>query len=528
MDKRTTTALVFLLLTIIFLLNVLSVRHKSATYDEPDHLRYGEQVLLFNTDKFVETAEPFPHIVNGVMPVSALNAIPLKIGKSLQPGKLKNFLEDLTAGRAVTVLFSLLLAFYVFKWAAELYGAVPGLFSLILYAFSPNIIAHSRLITVDLYPTCLITISTYYFWRFIKSGGWKRAVLSASVLGFSLLTKYTCAFLYPIFLVIAVIRYAPELPAGRYSDAGRRLKSFGKFSILFMLIGLIVVNAGFLFHGSLTPLGKYRFNSSLFRSVQSRLGPLRHLPVPLPYPYLQGLDGHVHGRETIPSHGPLYLLGKLRPATAFKGYYFVAFLYKVPIAIQIFLLLSIIHYIWNRKKYNFLENELFLLCPVIFFAVYFNYIFTTNIGIRHFIIIFPFLHIFSGSLVSDWRIRSRRSKIVILALTGYLIVSVLSYFPHYLSYFNELVWDRKQAYKILADSNIDWGQNEIYLREYKLKNPHIHINPETPVTGKVVVSINRLVGITTSDPEKYGWLRDNFEPVDHIAYSYLVYDIPAD
>ena len=106
----------------------------------------------------------------------------------------------------------------------------------------------------------------------------------------------------------------------------------------------------------------------------------------------------------------------------------------------------------------------------------------------------------------------------------YLIVSTLSYFPHYLSYFNEIVWDRKQAYKLLADSNIDWGQDEWYLMEYKRKNSEIKVNPEFPTSGRIVVSVNNLVGVVV-DPERYKWLRENFEPVDSIAYSYLIYDI---
>ena len=42
-------------------------------------------------------------------------------------------------------------------------------------------------------------------------------------------------------------------------------------------------------------------------------------------------------------------------------------------------------------------------------------------------------------------------------------------------------------------------------------------------SGRIVVSVNRLVGVY--EPEEYKWLRENFEPVDSIAYSYLIYDV---
>ncbi|MBU1627740.1 hypothetical protein KKB18_10265 [bacterium] len=120
-----------------------------------------------------------------------------------------------------------------------------------------------------------------------------------------------------------------------------------------------------------------------------------------------------------------------------------------------------------------------------------------------------------------------KSKTTIAALMIYLVISVLSYFPHYISYFNELVWDRKQAYKILADSNIDWGQNGWYLKQYKEKHPDAIVEPLSPKSGKIVVGVNQLVGATV-DPERYRWLRENFKPANHIAYSYLVYEIPSE
>jgi hypothetical protein len=42
-----------------------------------------------------------------------------------------------------------------------------------------------------------------------------------------------------------------------------------------------------------------------------------------------------------------------------------------------------------------------------------------------------------------------------------------------------------------------------------------------------VVDVNALVGVNRN-PEEYRWLREHFTPVDHIAYSFLVYDIPKE
>jgi len=41
------------------------------------------------------------------------------------------------------------------------------------------------------------------------------------------------------------------------------------------------------------------------------------------------------------------------------------------------------------------------------------------------------------------------------------------------------------------------------------------------------VRVNALVGLNWN-PEEYRWLREHFTPVDHIAYSNLVYDVPKE
>lgn len=532
-NKITQNTLVVILLGVVLLLNILSLRHKTLTDDESVHIPYGLNILKLNSDRLrldPQTLRPDPEsIINATMPFSCLNVIGGRIGELLKPGKLKDFLYRLNTARYVTVLFSVLLAFYVFRWTKELYGFVPGLFSLIIYTFSPNIIAHSRLVTLDLYAACMLTISTYYFWRFIKFGGWKRAAVSAFLLGLSQVAKYSCALLYPIFTLIILVRYSGDLlrliRAQNFRGLARYLKTFSKFALFFIVVSIIIINIGFLFNRSFTPFGEYEFKSDSFKSLQSKLGILKRVPVPFPYPYIEGLDGHEFDEEQGGrQHGNLYLFGKLRRGGGFKGYFFYTFLYKVPIPIQLFIFFSIVAYILRRKRYNFLEDEAFLLCPVIFFTLYLNFFFTMHTGIRLLIIVFPLLHIFCGSLLKDWQTYSLKLRRAIIFLVIYLIISVLSYFPHYIPYFNELVWDRKQAYKILADSNINLGQNRWYLKKYKEEHPDIYIHPEYPVAGRVVVEINHLVGVFF--PEKFRWLRENFEPVDHVAYSYLVYDIP--
>jgi hypothetical protein len=114
-----------------------------------------------------------------------------------------------------------------------------------------------------------------------------------------------------------------------------------------------------------------------------------------------------------------------------------------------------------------------------------------------------------------------------MILVPWVVVSTLSYYPHFISYFNEFVPDRRFAYLKLADSNLDWRGNEWYLMEYIRRHPGTIVDPGKPQAGRIVVPVNALVGVNR-DPEQYRWLREHFSPVEHIAYSFLVYDVPED
>jgi len=188
---------VFTLICVVLLLNLFSIRYKTCVRDERAHYLYGSKILAGNPDRAMG--------LFSTMPFTSINVLPTSITKILNPlnksKQFSNIISGWHSGRCVTMLFSLLLALYVYRWTKELYGYPAAIFSMFLYTFSPNMIAHSRLITTDLYAACLITIATYYFWKFVNNGGWRRGVISAVTLGISQLAKYTSLFLYPIFFL---------------------------------------------------------------------------------------------------------------------------------------------------------------------------------------------------------------------------------------------------------------------------------------------------------------------------------------
>nr|UDF05924.1 ORF2 [Hormoscilla sp. GUM007] len=576
------SSLCFLFLTLC--VGSLFLPHREAlTYDERFYYESGLAILSGKPSEVGKQGVA----ARNIMPALALNAsvgeaIPEKILSKLAEGGESSedsiFYEDsilhnnnrearIYVGKLATIFVSLIAAIYVFIWSRELYGLHAGFLSLILYILDPNIIAHSRLVHQDILGACSVFVATYYFWRVLKYGGRKNTILSIITFGIAQITRYTAIFLVPIYLLLTLGFHSStiiNLIRGRdWKNITTKIVNFGKFTMACLLATILIINIGLSFDKTFTKLGDYDFASKAFISLQSQ-PLLKELPVPLPYAYLSGLDFGKSKQETGFGSGPSYLMGRLglkngerspdpydfKGFKGFKEYYLIAFLYKVPIATQLLIILAIWCLIRDRKEIKFWQNEAFLLLPFFFYFCTLS-LTASQLGIRYILMIFPFLFVVASRVTVFGEEAKARTRVLVVSMVAYLLISNLSYFPHYVSYFNEFLLDRKMGYTILADSNLDWGQDVVYVVNYLQKNPEIKyvrdFNPMTrklleneiktdqifniqqPQVGLVTLGANMLVGIA-EDPKLAQFtkfLRDNLKPVGRIAYSYLVFDIRA-
>jgi 4-amino-4-deoxy-L-arabinose transferase-like glycosyltransferase len=505
-----------LLLILMVVMDVVSLRHKTPTYDEPGHFGYGQAVLGGRTDRLDDSK----------MPVSALNALGHRL---LSPGQADSggfATGALPFGRWVTILAAAALGAVVFCWSARVYGFEGGLLSLVIFLLAPNIHAHARLTTTDLYSALFTVLALYTLWLFTLQRRWWRAVVCGIALGAALLAKFSTVLLVPIFILVLAIRSTPSLLRIRRSRHGRELlETVGRgagWLAAILLTSLVVLNAGYLFNGTGAAFGSYEFLSSDFQRLQRKLGPLSAVPLPVPRPYVEGLDMVRHNEVTGAARGPAYLFGKTQ-REPFPWYYAVTFLLKVPVATQILVLLAAAVAVRSRPRAELLRNELFFVLPALGFFTYFNFACSAQMGIRLAIMVLPLLHILCGALGSQI-VERRAVRTFVALMVVYLAVSVGSYLPHLLSYHNELAGDRKTTYRLLADSNLDWGQNEWYAARYLERHPRTLKNPPDPVIGEILVSANLLTGVVSPGSSPwYEWLLHEMEPVDHVAYSYLVF-----
>jgi hypothetical protein len=183
--------------------------------------------------------------------------------------------------------------------------------------------------------------------------------------------------LLPISLIILTLRLSRGLPgliAGNTSPAGTLLLKQGlkgmAAACLVAAVAIAVVNAGNLFQGVFVPLADFHLRSQTLSTLVARFPWLGHLPVPTSFAWFQGLDWVLHDSKAGAATANLYLFGELRDPTrgeSFPGYYFLVSLFKVPIAAQLILLLAMGRLLWQRRQHQWLDNEIFLLVPLLYF-----------------------------------------------------------------------------------------------------------------------------------------------------------------
>ncbi len=499
----------------------------SITGDELGYFAYGVNVLKGQPQKMLN--EKGIPVFNSQMPVSVLNVLPRAAEQLLQPGLSKTQEQasgDILLGRLFSVLSAIVLGFYVFIWADQLYGKAAALLALVLYVLSPDIAAHSQLVGTDVYSFLICTATFYHAWRYNKTGGWGQLLLVALWLGIGQVTKQSLLLLYPQTAFLLALRLYRQGQLNVWKKVGRWLKEM----ILVTIVSIFIINAGFLFYGSGQSLGKYTFVSARFQQLQHLMSFIKDIPLPLPAPYVQGFDYVQFNTETGPgkdgvsAYGYSWFLGERMTGTRVWYYYPLCLLYKLPLAFWLLLLSALIAYIYRRKLFSFVRDEVFLLLPVLFIVGMFSTFNTMYHGVRNIAMILPLLFVFCGTVFYSFK-RGTAFYTGLALLLLWQAVTVWRYWPHLLPYTNELVWNKKDAHHIFTDSNIYFQEGRKLVEDYLTRHPGVQYEPLAPVKGKVMVSLDAYYDFWGTG--RMQWLRDlRLEPVAHFDSGYLIFDVP--
>jgi hypothetical protein len=513
-NKRQHPLLVFILL--FYLLNgIFYLRAQSLTFDETSHLSYATRLLKGHPERVYQTD-------NSKMPISFINLIPRIIAQLFNP-KLKktdNGASDVFAGRYMTLLVSIFSILLVFQWSKELYGADAGIFSAFLISFCPNMIANAGLVTTDSYSMLFLSLSLYTLWKFCNKPEITCFFLFSLFVGTSQLVKQSLFHLYilvPIILAVFFSIYKPQIKFTRFLF----------YLIIFFFINWFVINLGYGFRDTNTPLRQFRFYSDSFQRLQQILP--AWLTIPFPKAFITGLDlskyyDQIGGGDYVKStFGNVTILGRSSQGGSFWYYYFISFLFKTPIASLVFIFTGIILVVKNRTPRAFFLREFFLFAPVIYFIIYMSFFYKTQIGIRQIIFLYPFLYIICGALFK-W-LDTLYVRIFVVAGCTFLLISVLQYWCNYYPYTNEFVYDKKKAYKYVGSGNLEFNQGKSFFEAFLLKHPEVHMAPMKPAPGIYLINLNDYMDVWNL--HQYAWLR-NFQPIGQVAYNGLLLRVTED
>lgn len=515
---RTHIRFVIAVLAIYALLQLYCIRQLSVNYDEASFYLYGVTLWKGVGEKDVQKFD-------SKLPVTALNVLPRVVEQLFHPGLSKSSPEqDILRGRYISLLASILLGLLLFRWAHQLYGSNAAVVTLLLYLLCPNFLAHGIFVSSDIFATLFMTASLYGLWTYHTHHRLKDCFFSALALGCALASKFSMVHLVLIvglLQCIYLIRHRRQLFAAG-SHWGTALRPVG----LFLVTIWLVLAASHLFHGIGIPLGRYTFRSSALLSVQHVLhGVGDYLPVLLPEAYVKGLDAVMYydslgGGMPGSLNGATYLLGDTS-SRGFPYYYGVVLFFKLPLASLGLLALSIILYVRTRPA-GFWQREVYLCLPACYYLVYLNLFYSTQIGIRHILMVLPLLYLFTGYGISKLGRLWQRG--IAYALLLFQCISVASYFPHFLPYTNEMIGDKKMAFTKIADTNLCYGEGQSYLREYLRQHPEAVYLPAAVQPGKVVMEVNEMLDHNIQTAGRYHWVR-GLVPSGHIHSQYLIFDI---
>ncbi len=388
--------------------------------------------------------------------------------------------------------FFLIGMYFTWRWAYELYGKWAGVTALALWTFSPNILAWSATICPDAAAAALGVAAGYYFWRWLQSPNWSNALTAGVVLGLAQLTKMTWGILFALWPIVWLLWHMTRQRDAKSHSPRRQAAQLTAA----LAIAVLVLNMGYGFEGSFTKLGEFNFvsqtlaaNNSLIEDEQggNRFAHtwLAHVPVPLPYNYVRGMDLQKYDfQRGLPS----YLCGQWQEH-GWWYYYLVCAALKIPLGtwcLAIVAFAASIHRLRcspsGPSNVNDGEqprsaasctwrDEMVLLLPAVVLFVFVSSQTGFSRHFRYVLPALPFLFIWISKVAPVAIRRPRTMGVLLVGCLTWSTLTSLWIYPHSMSYFNELVGGPRNGHQYLLDSNLDWGQDAFYLNRWRAEHP---------------------------------------------------------
>ncbi|WP_165226634.1 ArnT family glycosyltransferase [Aquisphaera insulae] len=353
-------------------------------------------------------------------------------------------------------------------WSRAAYGDRAMALAAWLFALSPNLLAHGGLATMETPILACTAAVLFLFWRFRATGRTRWLWASAAAAGLAFSCKSTAVLLPPL---IAAAWWIDDLArAGRAGLIARTLRLAAAMAgFVALMLAADVAVTGF----ALMPLSGSTGDHPSIAARFGRLGPLARAIYETRWPQdWVGFATQVHHQM---SGGPSYLLGERR-MTGWRSYYLIAMAVKVPLT---FWLLVIGSAVLGRDPRRVAaaegrdpHDELLPLL-VVLFVLAASLGSTRNYGIRYMLPMAPVAIVWVSRLAEgNGRRAGWAAGVVGLGLAGQA-AAVATWHPFELTYFNAIAGGPIGGRRILADSNLDWGQGLRGLARLQRERPEM-------------------------------------------------------
>jgi hypothetical protein len=537
----------------------------SNTWDEPEHLAAG--VELLDKGRYEYDTE-HPPIARALMALGPYLAGARSFGTPPPDGVREgvdilytggHYDLYLTLARLGTLPFLAMLLFSVWLWARRLTRSEgEALLAVGLLAMVPPVLGHSGVATLDIAAAGTVLLALYAAQCWVSAERWRDAAFFGLAAGVAVGSKFSAIpFLGLGVVALWVARWGVGRREARAAGLGTRL-THGSV-VRTRLVGLaLVVAMGMLplaiAYGVRSPganVVAHKFDWAIV-FLQHERGLSHYAGVVLQHLWLpEWVQGFFEGMIAIKAHndsGHLsFLLGQQR-LTGWWYFYLVALAAKTPLPLLVTGPVGLV--VLAREGWRAGDRwrlaPLVLFLAILAFASGFSHI---NIGIRHVLVLYPFMALGSAHLlVLAWG-ALRKAAIGPLTIVGQggLVVLVAwqaltlwTAYPDYLPYFNEAVTHPEQ---VLVDSDLDWGQDlrRLEQRAAEIKIPKLNLAyrgtanlareslppfeimpPWKPATGWVAISALAKV----HDPKGYAWL-DAYKPLELVGKTIELYYVPV-
>jgi len=494
---------------------------QSLTNDEPLHIIAGLDAWRYGRFERWNDHPPFVYLLLTVplLPIGAEIDLPTEPSKNDITGipRAERMYPSPEAiawrARPLNVIFGVALGLLLWMAARRYYSEGAANFVLSLFVFSPSLIAHFSVAINDGAVALFAFAAALQLVHWRQKPSWRQTVILGLILGALLGAKFSTPMLFLLTLGLVLV-LKPDRVALKPTDWNWRQ------TLAMLVVAFMVVWASYFFHwtkvhlhdGTITTMSANRT-----KPVTERF-PL-HVNATFYVPngeYLEGLLKQVlHMRGGHAS----FLLGQISQS-GWKSYFPVVVLLKWPTIVFILFLGGLMIVLLRRIA---VPRDFYLLAilPGIYFL---SAIFSTvDIGERHILLVYPFVLLFIAGV---WQFgqRYQLARWFMVALTLLNAADCLRYAPGYLSYFPIFV-NPATSYRLLSDSNLDWGQGLIALRKYQVQHPTetLHLAyfgevdpalygiryeplfPNERASGTIVVSAMHLSGQLLDDPKAYSW-----------------------